>query len=219
MCWNASVSLNTFMFSTFVATLGLYNSIFTISAYLFVLSFVFMQLTEYFIWTYISNPKMNRKLSQLGLLLILSQPIFAILSCEKHQWILPMLLSYIAFLILLFMIKPWSSIDFRSIPAKSGHLSWKWLSYSWILIFIYLFFHTLVYAVEGKWLSYGIMVGLVGMIYFLYHSDLTWGTMWCFISNGFAFYWLYLIFRKDWCLQKGLHTPFKIQWFKDKKPS
>ena len=200
MCWNASVSLNTFLFSTSVATLGLYNSIFTVYTYLFVLSFIFMQLLEYFIWTYLSNPRMNRLLSQCGLLLILSQPAFAMLSCEKTPWILPMLLGYTAFLVVCFMIKPWSSFDFRSIPAKSGHLSWKWSAFPWMLVYLYIFFHTLVYAVEGKWLSYGFMIGLVGIIYYLYHSDLTWGSMWCWISNGLAFYWLYLIFRKDWCL-------------------
>ena len=53
MCWNASVSLNTFLFSSFILGLIIYNNLFTkykiqhlnnIWAYLFLSSFILMQL-------------------------------------------------------------------------------------------------------------------------------------------------------------------------------
>lgn len=59
MCWNASVSLNTFLFSSFVLALIIYNNLFTkykihelnnIWVYLFLSSFVFMQLIEFCIY-------------------------------------------------------------------------------------------------------------------------------------------------------------------------
>jgi hypothetical protein len=58
MCWNASVSLNTFLFSIFILLLIVYNNSFTqykiqdlnnIWIYLFLASFIFMQLIEFFI--------------------------------------------------------------------------------------------------------------------------------------------------------------------------
>ena len=54
MCWNESVSLNTFLFSSFVLLLVMYNNYYTkykiteldnVWIYLFLASFIFMQLT------------------------------------------------------------------------------------------------------------------------------------------------------------------------------
>ena len=58
MCWNEHVSLNTFLFSSFVLLLIIYNNLFTkykiqelnnTFVYLFITSFVVMQLIEFFI--------------------------------------------------------------------------------------------------------------------------------------------------------------------------
>ena len=58
MCWNEHVSLNTFLFSSFVLLLIIYNNLFTkykiqelnnTFVYLFIASFVVMQLIEFFI--------------------------------------------------------------------------------------------------------------------------------------------------------------------------
>ena len=86
MCWNTSVSLNTFVFSMFVLLFIIYNNTYTeykikelqnIWLCLFLASFIFMQLIEYFIWRNINDKYYNKLFSILGTLLIFSQPIFS----------------------------------------------------------------------------------------------------------------------------------------------
>ena len=80
MCWNETVSLNTFIFSLFGISFAYFNNV--INSYLFVhlLSFNSMQLLEYFTWKHLNNKKINRLLSMLGLFLIFIQPILFIIS-------------------------------------------------------------------------------------------------------------------------------------------
>ena len=69
MCWNAEVSLNTFLFSSFVLCLIIYNNTYTqykikdfnnIWIYLFFVSFILMQLFEFFIWRNVDNKLYNK---------------------------------------------------------------------------------------------------------------------------------------------------------------
>ena len=88
MCWNASVSLNTFLFSSFILGLIIYNNLFTkykiqhlnnIWAYLFLSSFILMQLIEFFIWKNINNKFYNNIFSICATLLLIIQPIISIM--------------------------------------------------------------------------------------------------------------------------------------------
>ncbi len=64
MCWNQHVSLNTFLFSSFILILIIYNNKYTqykikelnnVWIYVFFFSFISMQLIEFFIWRNINN--------------------------------------------------------------------------------------------------------------------------------------------------------------------
>jgi hypothetical protein len=79
MCWNATVSLNTFLFSFFGINFAYFNNVINIYEYLFCYSFISIQLVEYFTWKHLHNKKLNRLLSQLGLFIIFMQPLFFIL--------------------------------------------------------------------------------------------------------------------------------------------
>jgi hypothetical protein len=87
MCWNAEVSLNTFLFSGFVLLLIMYNNNYTqykiqfiegidnIWAYIFLFSWILMQLFEFFIWKNINNPGLNTIFSILASILLLKLDI------------------------------------------------------------------------------------------------------------------------------------------------
>lgn len=69
MCWNKDVSINTFLFSIFVLILIIYNNNYTqykidevnnIFAYIFLLSFILMQLIEYFLWQNLNDKFYNK---------------------------------------------------------------------------------------------------------------------------------------------------------------
>ncbi len=80
MCWNASVSLNTYIFGLFACIFSYMNNRIKLPNILFYQSFMLMQLIEYFIW---KKQFSNKLLSQIGYLLIFSQPIFSILLIEN----------------------------------------------------------------------------------------------------------------------------------------
>ena len=84
MCWNKDISLNTFLFSSFVLLLIMYNNKYTqykikeldsVWVYLFFFSFILMQLIEYFIWKNINDPIYNNIFSIMATLLLFIQPI------------------------------------------------------------------------------------------------------------------------------------------------
>ena len=80
MCWNQTISLNTFIFSLFGINFAYLNNITDIYYYIFFLSFCSIQLVEYFAWGNLNNKKTIRLLSQIGLFLVSMQPILFILS-------------------------------------------------------------------------------------------------------------------------------------------
>ena len=57
MCWNETVSLNTFLFSFFAINFAYFNNVINGYEYLFYYSFISMQLLEYFAWKHLNNKK------------------------------------------------------------------------------------------------------------------------------------------------------------------
>ena len=77
MCWNAEVSLNTFLFSLFGTLLAYFNNIIGGVEMLYYFSFISMHLLEYFTWKNLKDKKVTKVLSQIGLFLIYIQiPLF-----------------------------------------------------------------------------------------------------------------------------------------------
>ena len=80
MCWNASVSLNTYILGLFACLFAYFNNKLSLFELLIFQSFMFMLLTEYFVW---SNQFSNRVVSQLLLILVILQPVFGFLTIDK----------------------------------------------------------------------------------------------------------------------------------------
>ena len=70
MCWNAEISLNTFIFGCISAIIVYLLGVVNINIIIILLSFTSMQLLEYFIWQNIDNIKINEILSKIGLFII-----------------------------------------------------------------------------------------------------------------------------------------------------
>ena len=196
MCWNASVSLNTYIFGLFACAFAYFNNKISLLEFFNLQSFMMMQLTEYFIW---SKQFSNRLVSQLSYILILSQPFFGLLTIDKPIKNV-LLFLYICFVAVVMILKPWSSIDFRTIPAENGHLAWYWLQFSFPLMIIWFLFLISSQALKSKWILILCASISVSISYILYHKTLTWGSLWCWISNVFAVYLIYRVFEDDVCL-------------------
>lgn len=197
MCWSASVSLNTYIFGLFACLFAYFNNKISLLELFSLQSFMLIQLTEYFVW---SKQFSNRVVSQLSLILVISQPVFGFLTIDKPIKNV-LLFLYICFIaVVLLVLKPWSSIDFRTIPAANGHLAWYWLQFSFPLMIIWFLFLISNQVLKRNWLLLLCVSIAISISYILYHKTLTWGSLWCWISNLFAVYLIYTVFEDDVCL-------------------
>jgi len=198
MCWNASVSLNTYIFGLFASSFAYYNGVTNILGFIFYQSFIIMQLIEYFIW---SKTFSNRLLSQIALFVILCQPIFNIVKIETQSELIPYLLvAYFVFIIILYtIIIPVNTIQFSSVSSKNGHLSWKWLNWNIYIIAIWYTFLSLRWIIDKMYLTLIFVTIILIISIILYKETNTWGSMWCWIANLISFYFILSVFYKDFC--------------------
>ena len=198
MCWNAAVSLNTYIFGLFASSFAYYNGITNLLGLIFYQSFIIMQLIEYFIW---SKTFPNRLLSQIALLVILCIPIFNIIKIERNPELIPYILGgYLAFIVILYTaIIPLNTIEFSSVPSKNGHLSWKWLTWNIYIILIWYAFLSLRWIIDKMYPTLIFVSIFLIISIILYKETNTWGSMWCLICNIISFCFILLVFNKDFC--------------------
>jgi hypothetical protein len=202
MCWNENVSLNTFLFSSFVLALIVYNNSFTkykihelnsTWMYLFIASFVLMQLIEFFIWKNINNKFYNNIFSILATLLLIIQPIVSIMILTNIQ-IRNLLLIFYLLLAVPFSIYKFSTNHVHSVKSESGHLRWNFLYSNPLIWIIWLFFFLFSFVYEKKW--FGLIFGLTTLLiaFLNYKNDNTMWSMWCWSVNSIMIYYaIYLL--------------------------
>ena len=210
MCWNATVSLNTFLFSMFVLLLIVYNNKFTeykiqelnnIWIYLFLASFIFMQLIEFFIWRNIKNKFYNHLFSTLATFLIFIQPIFSIMILSNKQLRNKVLISYLLCATCFYILRVFQrnskfmTKNINSSVSDKGHLVWNFFELGPILLLIWLFFLLFSLIYEKKWIGLAIGIILLCISYITYMNDNSMGSMWCWMVNLVMFYYaFYLLF-------------------------
>jgi len=185
MCWNQKISLNTFLFSLFGISFAYFNNEIKFYSYLYFLSFISMQLLEYFAWGNLNNKKMNNFLSKIGLFLIFVQPIFYTLSCYNvdnkiKTWIIALYLVFSMFCAVYF------PIDFLMSKASNGHLAWNWLSFPTSITFIWFSFILGLILYQKQYFTFSVYLIIVLTIYYTYYKTNTWGSLWCWIANLLA---------------------------------
>lgn len=202
MCWNAEVSLNTFLFAMFGAVFGYVNG-FNRKLLLFFTLFSFMQFIEYMLWSNLDNKEINRLWSIIGLLFIYILPFASIniLDPSKVKTILFTVYS-ISVLIHIFSFKH----DFITTVGKNGHLEWNWLirlnSIPEIIISVIwfgaLFIPFIIKSLQNKKYIAPLIIILFTTILtgYNYFMKKSFGTMWCWVSNAIWLYVIYVSIRK-----------------------
>ena len=207
MCWNAEVSLNTFLFSSFVMLLVIYNNNYTqykinfvdsssnLWAYMFMFSFIFIQLIEFFIWKNVHNPVLNSFFTLLATILLLIQPIASmmLLSGQMRTYlIVPYLL-----LVIPFFLYRYNTKKIISSITPLNHLHWNSLLYSdenmFFIVWLFFFLFPLFY--QGY--IFGFLFGFVTLLVmaYNYNKDRSFGSMWCWVVNTVVIYYaVYLLF-------------------------
>ena len=198
MCWNASVSLNTYIFGLFASLFSYYNGFGNILSVIFYQSFIIMQLLEYFIWTKTFS---NKLLSQIALFIVLCQPIFNIIKIETYPKAISYLLAaYLIFIIILYtLIIPIDTINFSTVSSKNGHLSWKWLNWNIYIIFIWYTFLSTRWIIDKMYMIFIVISVLLIITLILYKETNTFGSMWCWVANVLSINLIFVVFYKDMC--------------------
>jgi hypothetical protein len=202
MCWNQYVSINTFVFGIFGLLLIFFNNKYSnykidffknSYAYLFMLSFMFMQLFEFILWRNLHNQLINKIASTLGFLLLSIQPIASLLLLNNIQLRNKLLLTYSipAFMFVVYNI---FVANIHTVLSPSGHLAWKWTFYkngllSWIIIPFYLFFlfFSLLY---NKYYNSLFILLLYFIFIYYFGKDGSSGSIWCLSVNSIVLYFL-----------------------------
>ena len=212
MCWNEHVSLNTFLFSSFVLLLILYNNTYTKYKinyfnspwiYLFFVSFISMQLIEFFIWCNINNPFYNHIFSTMAAMLIFIQPIITLMTVTNISLRNQLLLAYSALFIPYFTYK-FITNNMKSQISTRGHLVWLFFDTNMLLFFGWLFFFLFSFIYTQN--LYGLLFGMILFLisYYNYYNDKTIGSMWCWIVNSCMIYFAcYLLLYLPFC-ESGL---------------
>lgn len=208
MCWNKEVSLNTFLFSGFVLGLIIYNNRYTqykidelnnIYVYIFFISFIFMQLLEYFIWANIDNKLYNKIFTIIATILLLVQPIASTMLITNKKVQESILLIYLICMI------PFATYRFMtkkigSTVSDLGHLQWNMLldtknSMDRIICIFWFIFFLFPLFYSGN--IFGLLFGLITLIIIIYnyYKDDTIASVWCWVVNSIMVYYaVYLLF-------------------------
>lgn len=207
MCWNEQVSLNTFLFSTFVLLLVIYNNRFTqykvgtlnsVWKCAFFASFISMQLVEFFIWRNLGNKRYNTLFSYIGFALLIMQPFFSIMIISHEETRNTVLSAFFALAVPYVIYKLCTS---RFLSEKGGHGRLRWLflddgnAYGPLIFAVWMFFFSFSFVFEKNWVGITLFTLLLGVSFYTYFNDLAWGSMWCWIANSvMIFYAAMLLF-------------------------
>lgn len=203
MCWNQYVSINTFIFSIFVLILIAFNNKYSpyklklfdsIYVYIFFISFILMQLIEFFIWRNLKDKTINKLLSILGAFLLIIQPIASLMMLKNNKLKWKMITIY-SIPALIYFIYQLNYHNFYTDVSKSGHLKWNWsipnnkISFAFIF---YMFFLMYSIFVNKHYLFMTYAIILLLLSFYLYAKDETVNSIWCWSVNTLM---LILVFK------------------------
>jgi len=220
MCWNAEVSLNTFLVSIFTLAFVYYNNENTQYKleefknkwlYIFFILVFSIQLFEFFIWKNLKN-NYNHVFTKMIFIFTSLQPVASLMLLSNLKLRNSLILLYLVFAIpySLFII---NRNTFHSSVSKTGHLIWNNFniidnkSSSYILInqiryFVFVFFLLFSFFYERKW--FYLFFGFITFMLFFYKEYVSSGSTWCWVVNLISFVMLFRILFYKPFLEKGI---------------
>lgn len=183
MCWNAEVSLQSFLIGGLAIFVAYQNGL-SFPVTLFCLTIICMQLVEYVVWTYYDEPTVNFQASVVAAFLLWLQPIASILTLSSPA-VAVAVYSGLSLFLQWFDTKPLRE-TYKMFRGDNGHLVWNWLqpdlqtTLSLTVYFFFLFFPLLL---TKQYTLLTVALGTLGLSLTSFYKDNTWGSMWCWIVN------------------------------------
>jgi hypothetical protein len=190
MCWNAEVSLNTFIFGLVSAAIVLLINKNDIKFVLILLSATLIQLIEYFAWRNINNKEAIKIISLCGMGVILLQLLLInLLNLHGNERII--VLTIILILSLFAFYHVITNNKLKMEKGGNGHLMWHWTDVPLPLLIMILSFY-LYAGIRNRKITLIFTFITLSISLYTYYKYKTWGSMWCYISNIF---WIFLIIK------------------------
>jgi hypothetical protein len=203
MCWNADISINTFLFMCLGLLFVFITNTFTKYkshafdnpfVYVLLLNVAGVQLAEFFLWRNLKNKSLNETFSRVIANLIAIQPATIMLMIPDQSLRYGMLASYIFYIVGYVLYKSfYKPVKFYTSVGENGHLNWEWANYKNYEDFF--FFITIGFYVAALLSINNFLIALfsfitltISLIAYLKHD--TFGTMWCWSSNLFMLYFI-----------------------------
>lgn len=184
MCWSANGSLATYAISMILAAMS--KGALKPPLWYFMTLFSHMQLIEYFLWTYLKVPSLNRFWSIIGLLVILAEPIASLNLLPSKRWALLYTLGAGFYLLT-------QKTNYMTDVGGNGHLRWNWIMPSgsiWMYAWIAALLVPLLITKEYTFFVWGFATLLFS---YKFNSKYgTTGSYWCWIS---VFTWLLVLLK------------------------
>jgi hypothetical protein len=183
MCWNAEVSLQSFLIGMLGIGIGYVFHI-SIPVLLFCFTIVCMQLVEYFVWTHYNDSVWNRNMSYAAVGLLWTQPIASILTISNETLRIQFLNAYVLLSVFSLLIQ--TPKDYSMTRAENGHLQWNWLTKepsTYVSLAIYFIFLFTPLFIQKSYTLLALAISTLGLSVYTFASSNTWGSMWCWIVN------------------------------------
>jgi len=175
--------MNTWLIGLFGSFIGFKEGYISFETFLFFMSFVSMQLVEYFLW---SRPAQNELFSKVGLAVILSQPLFALYQNPSKRFLIPVYLAGVVAL----LVTRFNKINFKSVKAPNGHLQWLWTPGKISILFMLFWFASFFIGLSNSTSTMIFTVLILSISAFTYFKDGTPSSMWCWLANAGALYFI-----------------------------
>ncbi len=193
MCWNAEVSLQSFILGAIGIVLA-YVYKFPLPFLFFYMTIILMQLVEYVVWSNYDDKNINFYSSLGASFLLFLQPVAAISTLPKNLAI-PFLIAYLALDLFarLFVLNVSTLREtYKMYRAENGHLSWNFLKKDLQSIpqyFVYFFFLFVPFLISKDFAIIALALITLSLSLFTFFTQNTWGSMWCWIINiGLPFF-------------------------------
>ena len=196
MCWNAEISGYTFIFTVFCVGLTYIFDAQKNSILLYVLTFSFIQLIEYILWTNIDEPCINTTISNIGMIIL-------ILECYTSINLIHNLRirnsAFISFSILATIcLYTHDYTRSHTVVGHNGHLLWNWTPNTTYTCVYLIYFVGSSYFWNGTLFirTFSLLTFTISLMYSIIFGG-GMGTLWCWISNSSSIYLLYTIWRQS----------------------
>jgi hypothetical protein len=174
---------------------GLANGVIDVPRALFYLSFISMQLVEYFAWKNMSDTEIP---SKVGLFIIFLQiPLMINMYYRDKPYVNLLYAMYFTFTAFIFFT---TQVKYSMHKAPNGHLSWDWLnSFSKVHLVTFILFYVVLALYRPDVNTSLFLIVSIAFSWYTYYSSGTFGSMWCWFANILSLHWILQVFMKELC--------------------